>query len=313
MHAIIVQEFGGPEVLTPAELPSPQPGPGQVRIAVSHAAVNPVDTMIRSGAYRDRLVGQAPPYIVGMDAAGVIDALGPDVDERLFVGQHVVSLVLPTSILKGAYAQQIIVPQATVVAAPVGVDAAAASTLLMNAQTARMALKALAIPPGEWIAVTGAAGAFGGYTVQLAKAAGLQVIADAAPQDEHLVTSLGADVVLPRGDDFAARVRQIRPDGVSGLADGAVLFDKALPAVADGGRMAIVRGWEAPATRGIDVHWIMVSTGASDTAGLAELVQQVSDNVLTLRVADVLPADQAPEAHRRLEAGGLRGRLVLEF
>ena len=77
MHAIIVQEFGGPEVLTPAELPSPQPGPGQVRIAVSHAAVNPVDTMIRSGAYRDRLVDQAPPYIVGMDAAGVIDALGP--------------------------------------------------------------------------------------------------------------------------------------------------------------------------------------------------------------------------------------------
>ena len=83
-------------------------------------------------------------------------------------------------------------------------------------------LDLLGLQPGQVLAVTGAAGAYGGYMVELGKAAGLVVVADASERDTELVRRLGADVVLPRGDDFAARVRALYPDGVDGLADGSV-------------------------------------------------------------------------------------------
>jgi len=100
---------------------------------------------------------------------------------------------------------------------------------------------------------------------------------------------------------------------VPGLADGALLNDKAVPAVADGGRLVTVRGWNGPAERGVRVHPVMVPQGATETAALDRLARQAEEGVLSLRVAQVLPADRAPEAHRLLEAGGVRGRIVLDF
>ncbi|HWN32102.1 MAG TPA: NADP-dependent oxidoreductase [Pseudonocardia sp.] len=316
MKAVAVWNFGGPEALRVVELPDPQPGPGEVLIRVHAASVNPTDTLLRAGAHAARLTGLAPPYRPGMDAAGVVEQLGAGVPERLRVGQRVIALVLPTGPHGGAYAERIVVPAESVVAAPVGVDLPAAATLLMNAMTARVALDALALRPGQTLAVTGAAGAFGGYTVQLAKADGLRVIADAAPADEQLVRTLGADDVVARGDDVADRIRALVPAGVPGLADGAVLDARALAAVADGGGLAVVRGWSGEAEsvqRGITVHQVLVSRRATDTAALQRLSRQAEDGVLTLRVADVLPAAQAEHAHRLLAAGGLRGRLVLDF
>jgi NADPH:quinone reductase-like Zn-dependent oxidoreductase len=200
-----------------------------------------------------------------------------------------------------------------VVAAPAGIDFPAASTFLMNGLTARLAVDALGLAPGQRLAVTGAAGAFGGYAVQLAKADGLRVVADAAERDELLVRSLGADDVLARGERFAELVRTLEPDGVPGLADGAVQGAAVLPAIADGGGLSVVRGWDGHAERGIVVHPILVSRSATDTAALARLVAQAEAGVLSLRVAEVLPADRAGQAHRMLEAGGVRGRLVLDF
>jgi NADPH:quinone reductase-like Zn-dependent oxidoreductase len=129
--------------------------------------------------------------------------------------------VLPAGPHGGAYAEEIVVPAASVVRAPRGVDLAAASTLLMNALTARVALDALALTDGQTVAVTGAAGALGGYLIQLARADGLRVVADAAPADEGLVRSLGADMVVARGDGIAAAIRAVVPSGVDGLFDGA--------------------------------------------------------------------------------------------
>ncbi|MGV0838511.1 quinone oxidoreductase family protein [Mycolicibacterium thermoresistibile] len=309
MKAVGVVEFGGPEKLQVLDLPEPQAGPGEVRIRVHAAAVNPTDTIVRAGL---REVPDDTPHVPGMDAAGVIDQIGADVDDRLAVGQSVVALIVPRG-THGAYAEQIVVPAASVVPAPQGVDFAAASTLLMNAMTARLALDSLRLSRGDRVAVTGAAGAFGGYLIQLAKADGLRVIADAKPADADLVRELGADDVVERGDDVAQRIRELAPEGVAGLADGAVLNDRAVPAVADGGRIATVRGWKGPAERDIEVHPVWVTRGAQDTAGLDRLARQAEQGVLTLRVARVLPAEQAAEAHRLLEAGGIRGRLVLDF
>jgi NADPH:quinone reductase len=313
MRAVGVWEYGGPDALEVIELPEPSPGPGEVRIRVHAATVNPTDTLLRAGVHAARFDGRQPPYVPGMDAAGVVEELGPDVGGRLRVGQRVSALVVPAGSQGGAYAEQILVPAASVVPAPDGVGAPAASTLLMNALTARLALDAMALDTGQTVAVTGAAGAFGGYVVQLAKADGMRVIADASSADEPLVRSLGADVVVTRGDDVAARIREHAPRGVDGLADGAVLDHLVLGAIADGGQLAVIRGWGGPAERGIHIHPIQVSRSATDTARLDRLRHQAEQGVLSLRVARVLPADQAPEAHRLLEAGGVRGRLVLDF
>ncbi|MGW7443749.1 NADP-dependent oxidoreductase [Kitasatospora sp. NPDC054795] len=313
MRAMGIEEFGGPDVLRVLELPEPQAGPGEVRIRVHAAAVNPTDAVLRRGGHAARMPGRRPPFVPGMDAAGVIDQLGPGTDGRLAVGQRVVAVVLFIGEHGGAYAEQVVVPAASVVPAPEGVDHPAASTLLMNAMTARLALDALAVPPGGIVAVTGAAGAVGGYAVELAKADGLTVIADAAPQDVERVRGFGADHVVERGPDVADRIRALVPDGVPGLVDGSHQATELVPAVADGGTLAELKGWSGAAERGVLVRPVMVTDAITDTVRLDALRRQAEAGVLTLRVADVLPAEEAARAHRLLEAGGLRGRLVLDF
>jgi NADPH:quinone reductase-like Zn-dependent oxidoreductase len=213
----------------------------------------------------------------------------------------------------GAYADLAVAPLDSVVPIHDGADFPAASTLLMNALTARLGLDLLAVPAGGTIAVTGAAGAFGGYAIQLAKADGLRVLADAAPKDRELVGTLGADEVVPRGADVTRRFRELVPDGVDALLDGAVLDARALPAIRDGGGLSTIRGWDGPTERGIRIHPTWVNDIVTDHTRIQRLRDQASKGVLTLRVADVLPAEQAERAHRRLAEGGVRGRLVLDF
>lgn len=153
----------------------------------------------------------------------------------------------------------------------------------------------------------------GGYAIQLAKADGLTVLTDAAPPDEALVRGLGADIVVERGDNIAVAIRGQLPSGVRGLIDGTALDARALPAVADGGGLVTLRGWTGPSERGIVIHPISSFGSATDTALFDWLRSQAEEGILTLRVADVLPAKEAAEAHRRLAAGGVRGRLVLDF
>ena len=314
MRAVGITEFGGPEALEIVELPEPEAGPGEVRIRVHAAAVNPTDTLLRDGSRAEMLRDVPPPHVPGMDAAGVVDQIGSGVQTGLQVGDPVMAVVLPRA-QHGAYAELVVVPAESVVRAPAGASHAEAASLLMNALTVRAALDALDLRPGQLLAVTGAAGAVGGFAVQLGKADGLQVVADAAPQDEKLVTELGADTILPRGDDFGARLREVFPAGADGLVDAALLNEHAIPAVRDGGRIATVRGYRGPEAevRGITFHPVMVRDYAREQAKLDRLREQAEAGQVTLRVAQVFPADQAPEAHRAIEAGGVRGRLVLEF
>jgi NADPH:quinone reductase-like Zn-dependent oxidoreductase len=163
------------------------------------------------------------------------------------------------------------------------------------------------------IAVTGAAGAYGGYVIQLAKADGLTVIADASEADQQLVRQLGADIVVRRGDDVAARIREHFPNGVDGLADGAVLNERVIPAVRDGGAFTSVRGFTGVAQRGIRFTTTFVRNYDCEYEKLDQLRKQVEAGDLTLRVADIYEPERAAEAHRRLQAGGTRGRLVIQF
>ena len=312
MRAIGVTEFGGPEALHPLDVPEEHAGPGQVRVRVTAAVVNPTDTHLVAGAYAERDPAKEPPWVPGMDAAGVLDEIGEGVQTDLAVGDPVMAVVVPRG-AHGGYRESLVLPADSVVRAPAGATDAEAATLPMNGLTARLALDALGLQPGQVIAVTGAAGAFGGYVVQLAKADGLTVVADASEADEQLVRDLGADVVVRRGDVVADRIREHYPDGVDGLADGAVQDELVLPAVRDGGRVATVRGYRGNGERGVEVIPVLVRRAAEDREKLDRLRQQAEDGVVTLRVARTFPAEEAAEAHRVLARGGVRGRLVLQF
>jgi NADPH:quinone reductase-like Zn-dependent oxidoreductase len=312
MRAVGVTEFGGPEALHLVEVPEEHAGPAQVRVRVAAAAVNPTDTYARNGSYARRDPVKEFPFVPGMDVAGVLDEIGEGVQIDPVVGDPVMGIVVPSG-AHGGYRESIVLPARSVAAAPAGADAVQAATLPMNGLTARLALDLMDLRPGQTLAVTGAAGAFGGYVVQLAKAEGLTVVADASAADEQLVRDLGADVVVRRGDDVASRVREHFPDGVDGLADGSVQDAAVLPAVRDGGAVATVRGYRGDGRRGLRVMPAWVRDYAQEASKLDELREAVEKGVLTLRVAATFPAAEAAEAHRRLEAGGVRGRLVLTF
>ena len=312
MQAVGVLEFGGPEALQVVDLPEVHAGPGEMRLRVHAAAVNPTDTFVRSGARAEALREDPPPYIPGMDAAGVIDEIGADAATELAVGAAVMAMVIPTG-SHGAYRASIVLAADAVAPAPAGATHVEAATLPMNGLTARQSLDQFALQPGQTVAVTGAAGCYGGYVVQLAKADGLRVIGDASPADEQLVRDLGVDLVVPRGDDIATQIRKVAPDGVDALADGAVQNELAVGAVRDGGAFASVRGWGGTGERGIAFHRTSVRDYDHRVDLLDRLRQQTEDGLVTLRVAATYPPEQAGEAHRRLEEGGTRGRCVIVF
>jgi len=311
MRGVGLFTWGGPEVLQVIDLPEIHAGAGQVRIRNHAATVNPTDISTRNGSRAEQQKADPPPYVPGMEAGGIVDEVGAGVS-GLKPGDAVLAIVLPKG-SHGAYREQIVLDARAVVLAPKGKSHAEAASLPMNGLTARRSLDLLGVKPGQVIAVTGAAGAYGGYVVQLAKTEGLTVIADASEKDEALVKSLGADIVVRRGDDVAARIRQHCPQGVDGLADGAVLKELVIQAVKDGGAFTSVRGFPGVPTRDIRFSTTFVRDYAFEQAKLDRLRQLVDEGKITLRVAAIYKPEQAAEAHRRLEAGGTRGRIVIGF
>lgn len=311
MKAIGVTAFGGPEALQVLDIEEPKAGPGEIRLRVAAATVNPVDTMVRKGL---AFVSDAsPPYVLGMEAAGVVDQIGEGTETELSIGDRALAIVV-TSGVHGAYAQHVVVPVASVVRSPSQASDVEAATIPMNGLTAVMALDLLKLPTGATVAIVGAAGAVGGYAVQLAKAAGHRVIADAAPRDRALVTRLGADVVVPRGDTFVEHVLEAAPNGVDGLLDTAGIAKQVAAVVRDNGRIVIsAPGAETADERGIVTERTFVPDYADNHAALETLRVLAEDGRLTLRVAETFPFKDAIEAHRTLERGGLRGRIVLRF
>jgi NADPH:quinone reductase-like Zn-dependent oxidoreductase len=314
MRAIGIPRFGGPEVLEVVDRESREPRAGEVRIRVAAAAVNPTDITTRDGtaaaAYRD-----VPfPIVPGMDAAGTVDAVGPGVS-RLAVGEEVMAAVLPRRPGPdgGAQAELIVVPEASAVPLPEGATLLQAATLPMNGLTATHALDLLSVPAGGTLLITGGAGHLSALTIPLAKERGLRVLADARADEHALVAGYGADDVLERGDGLAERVRRLVPDGVDAVLDAAVLGAEIYPAVRDGGGYAAVRGFRGETERGIVPHAVWVAERLEDTDALLHLRELAGAGRLPLTVAGTLPPEDAAEAHRRMEAGGVRGRLLIVF
>jgi NADPH:quinone reductase len=308
-RAVVIPVPGGPEVLRVADREVRDPRAGEVRVAVRAAAVNPTDVGLRQRGAE----GLEPPWVPGMDAAGVVESVGPGV-KRIAAGDQVMAAVMPRRPEGGAQAGLVVVPAASVVPVPAGATLEQAATLPMNGLTALRGLELLDLEPGATLAVTGGAGLLASYVIPLAKRQGLRVLADAKPEDQELVRSFGADVVLPRGSGLVDALQAQAPGGVDAVYDTALLGRSVFPAIRPGGALAYVRSWEGKDVEdGVVVRRVAVADVIERTGWLKELRALAAEGVLTLRVAETFPPERAAEAHRLLEQGGLRGRALIVF
>ncbi|MFG2806846.1 NADP-dependent oxidoreductase [Streptomyces massasporeus] len=293
MRAVVVNSFGGPDVVEVVETEVPEPGAREVRIKVAAASLNPVDAGVRAGVFG----GAGKRIGLGWDVAGTVDAVG--VASSWSVGDEVVALDYGMVKPLGTHAEYVVVDTDAAALAPATVDAVRAATLPLNALTALQALDRLELAPGDSLLVTGAAGAVGGYAVQLTAHRGISVTGLAREGDEAFVRSLGAG-------RFVGAVADRDFDAV---LDAAVLGEPALAGVRDGGRyIGVIPQAEPASVRGVRTGAVEVS---ADGARLAELVRLVDEGVLTTRVAETFALEDAAKAHARLDGGGVRGRLVL--
>ncbi|WP_350273985.1 NADP-dependent oxidoreductase [Kribbella sp. HUAS MG21] len=305
MRAVVARRLDGPEAVELIETGVPEPAAGQVRIKVAAAAVNPVDLAVSNGMLVEfGLTAPRPQFGLGWDVAGTVDATGPGT--QLQEGERVIGVAdLLAQTLK-THAEYVVLNADAVARAPRTVELDHAATLGLNGLTALQAVKALA---GQTVLVTGAAGGVGGYAVELAKHFGKTVIASAAASDEDLVRRLGADHFVDRNEDLAAAVRRYAPAGVDAVVDAAVVGIAAQEAVRNGGHHIHPQGGTRPPhLRGITVEQLFVN---ANTEELNELVALVDANVISTRVAETYPLEDAATAYKRLAEGGVRGRLVL--
>lgn len=322
MRAMAIERFGGPEQLRPATLPRPEPGPGELLVRVACAGVNPADWKTREGwlsAYFDYRF----PFVPGFDLAGTVVKAGPGTDPAL-PGRRVVAYSRQGRGEWGSYAEYAVVWEAAAVPLPDAVDLAAAAALPTAGITAWEGLFVSgALRAGQKLLVHGGAGGVGRYAIQLARHAGAEVAATCSAANREDLLALGAALALDYRDPrWPERLAEWAPEGVDLLLDavGQGSLPQAPDLVRRGGVLApvatLVAGEPQPdaqraAARGLRIVPTM-SDFARSGAQLRELVALSAAGVLQAPPLTLLPLSQAGEAQRRLQAGGVRGKLLLQ-
>ena len=293
--------FGGPEVLEIVDLPDPHPGPGQVRIAVRAAGVNPSDWKKREGLMDPEL-----PQTMGYEAAGVVDELGEGVAD-VAVGDRVFGLSA-----EGA-AQAELTVLSFYAPIPPSLDFPGAAALPAAIETATRALDQLGVGAGvgrgSTLLINGASGSVGSAAVQLAVVRGARVIGTASPANHDYLRSLGAEPVA-YGQGLAGRVRALAPDGVDAALD--VAGSGVLPELielADGSEYVVT----IADFGGAREHGVRFSSGDAGRAvhALGEIGELIESGRFSLPVARTFPRAEIAQAHRVGEDGHVRGKLVL--
>ncbi len=296
--AITFSEYGTPEVLRLSEVTTPEPGPGQVRIRVRAASVNPLDLKIRSGL----MAKAAParfPVIPGLDAAGVVDAVGEGAGAA--VGDEVLGAAVG-----GGYGEYALLDRP--VAKPLSLSWEVAASLVTVGRTAFRVLGQLGVQAGQTLLIHGAGGSVGTLAVQLATARGITVVGTVGAHDIERVTALGATAVR-YGDGWVERVKATAPQGVDAVFDasGAGVLADSVALTGDVARVITIADMSAAQ------HGVRFSAGGADEAdeALPELVRMAAAGELDIPVWRTYPLAEAATAHRDIEAHRNRGKVVL--
>ncbi|MBU0678965.1 MAG: NADP-dependent oxidoreductase [Verrucomicrobia bacterium] len=313
MKAVGIREFGGREVMELMQLPDPQPGPGEVRIRVRAAGVNPVDWKIREGWLKD-FIPHEFPIVLGWDAAGVIDLIGPGVTD--FVeGNTVYAYCRKPVIHGGTYAERVVVPASSVALKPKRTSFSEAASIPLAGLTAFQSLfDEAALKEGETVLIHAAAGGVGGFAVQLAKHRRARVIGTASLRNHDYVRNLGADHVIDyRSVDFRKAVLVAQPGGVDVAYDcvGGPALAESVEVLKPGGRLvSIVEPTRTEELRedGVDATFVFVEPSGSQLKTLADLVD--SGEIKT-SVSAELPLEEFEKAHTMIESHHTRGKIVL--
>ena len=297
LKAVRFSQFGGPEVLEIVDLPDPHPGPGQVRIAVRAAGVNPSDWKKRQGLMDPEL-----PQTMGYEAAGVVDELGEGV-----AGVAVGDRVFGFSAEGAAQAELAVLSWYAPI--PPSLDFPRAAALPAAIETATRALDQLGVGSGTVLLINGASGSVGSAAVQLAVVRGARVIGTASPANQEYLRSLGAEPVV-YGEGLAGRVRVLAPGGVDAALD--VAGSGVLPELIElaGGAEHVVTIADFAGAR---EHGVRFSSGDAGRAvhALAEIGELIESGRFRLPVAQTFPLAEIAEAHRVSEDRHVRGKLVL--
>ncbi len=323
VKAIIATEPGPPENLVLQDLPTPEPGPGEVAIDVAATAVNRADTLQRQGYY------PPPPGVsdvIGLECSGVVTSVGEGVT-RWKVGDEVCALLAG-----GGYATRVIAPQGQVMAIPEGIDVVTAAALPEVAATVwSNVFMGAHLKPGEVFLVHGGAGGIGTFAIQLASALGSRVFATAGSSPKtDLCLSLGAEVAINyRNDDFVEVVRAATEGrGVDVILDnmGASYLGRNVDALSTGGRLAII-GMQGGVKGELHIGKLLSKRGTVMATSLrprpieekAAICREVEETIWPLVAAErvrpivhtTLPLAEAAEAHRILEASDHSGKILL--
>jgi NADPH:quinone reductase-like Zn-dependent oxidoreductase len=299
VKALQVARFGPPEVLRVVDVDEPHAGPGQIRVAVRAAGVNPVDWKIRSGAMQQYMPVQLP-YVPGSDVAGVVDEVGRGVG-GVAVGDEVFGFALG-----GGSAEYAVLEHFA--ARPAGMSWAEAAALPVAVETAVRTLNLLDVSSGQTLLINGAAGGVGTVAVQFARARGATVIGTASPANHDFLRSLGATPTM-YGAGLVQRVRALAPAGVNFALD--VAGRGALPELIElTGSAERVLTIADPQAQQYGVPYTG-GGGQRSYEALAEAARLFTQGRFSLPVERTFPLADAPEAHRISEEGHVRGKLVL--
>ena len=308
---VIATAFGGPEVLSVTDQPAPDPGPGEARITVRAAGVNPVDYKMYSGnmgADPDQL-----PLRPGFEAAGVITQTGPGAagpGGPLAAGDEVIAYRVA-----GAYAAELTVPGSALVPKPASLDWAQASGLMLAGVTAWHALAAAGVQAGDTVLIHGGNGGVGVMGIQLGAARGATVIATGRPENHEFLRGLGA-IPVAYGDGLAGRVRAAATGGVDAALDftgSDEAVDVSLELVADRARIVSIAAWH----RGGDGITLIGGGPGADpgtelrNAARPQLARLAQDGALRVVVSATFPLAEAAAAHREIMGGHVRGKIAL--
>ncbi|MEO3794909.1 NADP-dependent oxidoreductase [Nonomuraea sp. B10E15] len=301
MRAAAFAEPGGPDVLKVMELPAPQAGQGEVRVRVRAAGVQPFDAAVRAGWLPPYMSDIGYPRIPGNEFAGVVDQVGPGV-----TGVAPGSEVLGFSRLH-AYAEYIVVPAADVAPKPAKVPWEVAGGMTAGVQTAELALDGLRVTAGETLLVHGAAGSVGTAAVQIARRRGATVIGTAREVNHDHLRELGA-IPVAYGEGLSGRVRELAPGGIDATLDGAGghALEVSIELVEDRTRIVTLVEHGKAAELGVQV---VQGERTAERLGRYAALYAAGEFAFPVRRAYRL--EEAADAHREIETGHGRGKVVL--